>query len=240
MHVTPTPWTRAAGVIALCALSACVSTGDYTEFGQEAADACVARACDTLIVDGLGLRDYAQIAAMDHVTSVMVTRTDFHSLTDIAGMTQLRGLHIGHTQVRDLSGLTAFANLEIVHMQGVGADALASARFPQGVRELAVGGPGLSELSVVNRTPNVQRLHVDTLAVGADLSALEGHRALHTVHLGDVGGMELAPLLAMPALREVSLSLHPGAMNPAQASVIAALRARGVNVSAEEIVVPVC
>lgn len=223
-----------------CALAACVQTTDNTVYGQERVNECIATACATLNVDGYGLRDYTQVNAMSHVTSLMVTYTDFSSLADIADMHQLREIHLGHAPVSDLSGLAAFENLTLVHMQGVSAQAVASARFPAGVRELAVGGNGLADLSIVHRVPGLQRLHVNTFVNSVSLSELATHASLTTVHLGDIRGIELAPLLAMPALREVSLEFEPGGPDPAQASVIAQLRAQGVRVSTEEIAVVVC
>lgn len=226
--------------LALATMVACVQTPNNTAYGQERVDECAATACATLNVDGYGLRDYGQVNAMSHVTSLMVSYTDFADLADIASMAQLSEIHLGHSNVSDLSGLAAFPNLTLVHMQSVSAEAVASAQFPSGVRELAVGGPGLADLSIVHRVPGLQRLHVDTFTTSVSLSALEGHRNLRTIHLGDIRGIELAPLLALPGLREVSLEFEPGGPGPAQASVIAQLRARGVNVSTEEIAVIVC
>ncbi|MBY4893139.1 hypothetical protein KUL25_10220 [Rhodobacteraceae bacterium N5(2021)] len=213
---------------------------DNTPYGQERVDECIATACATLNVDGLGLRDYGQVNALSHVTSLMVSYTDFDSLSDIADMAQLRELHLSNSQVTDLSGLAAFPNLALVHMQGVSAEALATARFPAGVRELALGGPGATDLSIVHRVPGLRRLHVDTFTTSVSLAALEGHGNLSTVHLGDIRGLDLSPLLALPALRAVSLEFEPGGPDPVQTSVIAQLRARGVTVSTEEVVVPVC
>lgn len=231
---------RATTALALITLVACVQTTDTTAHGQERVDECVATACTTLNVDGYGLRDYGQVNALSHVTALMVSYTDFADLADIAAMGQLTEIHLGHSEVSDLSGLAAFPNLRLVHMQAVSAQAVASAAFPAGLRELAVGGPGLADLSIVHRVPGLQRLHVDTFTTSISLSALEGHRNLRTIHLGDIRGIELAPLLALPGLREVSLEFEPGGPDPVQTSVIAQLRARGVNVSTEEITVPVC
>lgn len=232
--------TTTALTLVLATLVGCMQVPEATEYGQERVDDCIATACTTLNVDGLGLRDYTQINALSHVTSLMVSYTDFDDLRDISGMTQLRELHLGYTDVTDLSNLAAFGNLRLVHMQSVSAQAMASARFPAGVRELALGGPDLTDLSVVHRVPGLQRLHVETFGPGASLAALDGHANLRAIHLDVVYGIDFAPLLNLPALREVSLEFVPGDLDPVQTSVIAQLRARGVTVSTEETLIPLC
>ncbi|UWQ96677.1 hypothetical protein K3728_05450 [Rhodobacteraceae bacterium M385] len=231
-----------APLTALCllALAACQPSYDATAVGQERLEECVASACTTLNLDGAGLRDYSDLAATPQVTSLMVSYSAFSDLSDIAFMTQLRELHMGSSPVTDLSGLSAFPNLELLHAQYLGTDNLAPIAQLDNLRELAVGTSTLQDLSFVAEMPGLQRLLVITSALDLDLATLGAHRGLQTVELRSSDGIELAPLLALPNLREVSLSRNSAEIGPAQAQVVAQLRARGVRVELDQIIVPVC
>lgn len=233
---------RPAPLTALCllALAACQPGYDAQGVGQERLEDCVATACTTLNLDASGLRDYADLAAVPQVTSLMVSYSGFSDLSDIAFMSQLRELHIGSSPLTDLSGLSAFPNLELLHAQNLGTDNLAPIAQLSNLRELAVGTATLQDLSFVADMPGLQRLLVITSALDLDLATLGAHRGLRTVELRASDGLELAPLLAMPNLREVSLSYDADEIGPAQAQVVAQLRARGVRVELEQIILVVC
>lgn len=226
--------------LCLVALVGCQATSVGSDYGQAQFDACVAEACTTLNLDGYGLSDYSAIASLGHVTSLMVSYTDFTDLAEIAGMSQLRELHMGLTEVTDLGGLAAFPELEVLHAQYVEPQSFAPVTRLTRLRELAVGSTGFDDLSFVAQTPSLQRLLVINSVEELDLSPLAGHPALRTVDLRFSDGMDLRPLLLLPNLREVALGRIATDIDPAQAQVVAQLRARGVSVDTEAIAVPVC
>ncbi|WP_341862255.1 leucine-rich repeat domain-containing protein [Gymnodinialimonas sp. 57CJ19] len=227
--------------VAAAALVACQPDApDFTVNGQEALDTCVAQACETLMLDGLGLRDYSQINGLSHVTSLMVSYTDFSDLSAIADMAQLRELHMASAQVRDLSGLAALPNLELLHVQFNEPTSHAPIAGLSGLRELAVGGPDFNDLSFAANMHGLERLLITSSAPDLDLSTLGANRGLRTVEMHGADTLELAPLLALPNLRQVSLSYNGQAFGPAQTQAVLQLRARGVIVDVEEILPPVC
>ncbi len=226
--------------VAVTALAACQvgSPAPNFDYGQGLVETCAAEACTTLGLDYAPLADYAQLNALSHVTSLMVAYTDFGNLGDIAEMGQLRELHLGNTRVRDLSGLANFRSLNLIHMQGVQPADWTPLTQISGLRELAVGYIGMTDLSFIAQMPRLQRLYLAQTGAHTDLSTLGRHPGLRAVHIDDEDVADLSPLLNLPNLRQVSIE-HIGHIEQHD-TVIAQLRARGVTVELEEVLVPVC
>ncbi|QXT40775.1 leucine-rich repeat domain-containing protein [Gymnodinialimonas ceratoperidinii] len=232
--------TATIHTLCMLALAGCQPSSDGRDHGQMQLDACVAEACTTLNLDGYGMRDYNAVAGLAHVTSLMVSYTDFADLSELAAMSQLRELHMGMTEVTDLDGLAAFPNLEVLHAQYLEPQSFAPVAGLARLRELAVGSAGLDDLSFVAQMPALHRLLVVNSVQGLDLSPLAGHPGLRALDLRASDGMDLRPLLTLPNLQEVALSRIGEDIDPTQAQVVAQLRARGVSVDLDAIVVPVC
>lgn len=226
-----------AAVTALAACQGTTVTPQY-DYGQGLVESCMAEACRTLALDYAPLADYTQLNALSHVTSLMVASTDFARLSDIGAMGQLQELHMGYSDVRDLSGLANFGNLRLIHMQGIQPVDWTPLTQVSGLRELAVGYQGMSDLSFVAQMPGLQRLHLSSTGPQTDLASLGRHPGLRAVHLDSELVSDLSPLLSLPNLRQVSITYIGN--TDAHDAVIAQLRARGVAVELEELVVPVC
>ncbi|MEX3014415.1 hypothetical protein [Gymnodinialimonas hymeniacidonis] len=224
---------------AVTALAACQTTPtvSHYEYGQGLVETCAAEACGTLGLDYAPLADYTQLNALSHVTALMVSHTDLANLSDIAAMAQLRELHMGDTQVRDLSGLSQLGNLRLIHMQGIAPTSWEPLTQVSGLRELAVGFYGMSDVSFVANLPRLEQLYLANVGAEMDLSGLGRHRGLRALHLDNDTVADLSPLLDLPNLRRFSmLTFDP----ERHGDVIAQLRARGVTVDLEEPAVIVC
>ncbi len=227
--------SAAITTLAACQVGQTVPVYDY---GQGLVETCAVEACSTLGLDYAPLADYTQLNALSHVTSLMVASTDFSSLSDIAAMGQLNELHMGNSRVQDLSGLANFGNLRLIHMQGIQPADWTPLTQVSGLRELAVGYNGMSDLSFIAQMPGLQRLHLSEVTESTDLSTLGRHRGLRAVHLDSELVSDLSPLLRLPNLRQVSITYFGN--TDLHTDVIAQLRARGVTVELDELVVPVC
>lgn len=185
----------------------------------------------------MSIANYSELAALSHVTVLMLSYTTFSDLADIAPMTQLQELHIGQTEVQDLTGLAAFPNLRLLHLQGVRPESWAPLAQLTQLRELAVGNADMNDFSFIARLPQLQRLRITNAASDADLSGLGRHPGLQSVDITDIALTDISPLLRLPNLKEVSLASYDAETH---AAVLAQLRARGVKVNLVENVVVVC
>lgn len=199
---------------------------------------CGQTECGRLNLDSRLVEDYAIIAPLTHVTAFMTSYSDFSSLDDIATMSQLRELHIGQTQISDLSGLSNFPNLTLLHAQNLSnVTDFSPIGQLNGLTELAIGGNkvgdmaflrGMSRLSALN----LQYAEVSSLDVLRRLPALE-RLDLISADLPD----DISALLRIPNLKVVAVTDWD--MSEAQEAVLDQLRAKGVSVE-YEIAVIVC
>ncbi|MEP3920667.1 hypothetical protein [Ascidiaceihabitans sp.] len=176
-------------LLAVSSLASCTisenrffSQSDYDR-GDRAVAACIEIECRTLNLDGSPLRDYTVLNGLKHVTVLMVSRTNFVHLDDIADMSHLTELHIRETQVTDLSGLVHFPKLKTLHVsllhQGVDPAPIANLTS---LVELAVTGREDETLDYISSLQNLKNLRVDG---------------------GQISG--ISPLLDLKALRQITL-----------------------------------
>lgn len=205
------------------------------EKGRTAIAECAAIQCSRLDLDNAVLEDYTILNDMPYVTALMASYTGFSDLSTITGMTQLQELHIGQTEVDDLSQLSGFPNLTVLHAQfldGV-TDHAPIARLPR-LEELVIGDYRFDELSLIMAMPQLQRL-VMNVDSDADLSTLRGHPGLEVIDFGDQHINDISVLLTMPRLREVSV--HDFGADAPIAADVATLTARGVRVTRRPVMV---
>lgn len=227
------------------ALVACMPVEEVRDYsyGEGQLAACTATSCARLDLDRGALPDYTQLAALSHVTALMISHTDFANLADIAPMTQLTELHIGLTNATDLTGLSAFQNLALLHIQGVAPESWEPLAQLTGLRELAIGHRELTDLTFITASPQLRRLRIFSAGDGASFEGLGRHRGLREIELNTDSFTDLSPLLNLPNLRTLSISvaqwdyargLYADDQN---ADVIRRLKARGVRVIVDEIIV---
>jgi len=192
-------------------------------------ESCRVSECGRLNLDSGDLEDYGIVADMAHVTAFMTSYTDFDDLSDIAAMSQLRELHIGSTQVRDLNGLSNFPSLTLLHAQELRNvnDYSAVGRLT-GLTELALGRSDLGDLSVLRGLTRLKSVNL----MGATMTSLNGLRNHPTLESIDLISADLpediSVLKTIPNLRE--LSVTDWNLSEAQRAVIDELSASGVNV----------
>lgn len=139
---------------------------------------CIATSCETLNIDRGDLANFSVVAEMGHVTALRMSWTDFDDLADIAPMRQLRELHISSTQVSDLSGLNAFQNLDILHLQwSRGVTDFSPLAGMTSVTELALGGNDVGEMAYVAALTNLDGLSLTSSKISS-MTALIGHPSL--------------------------------------------------------------
>lgn len=215
-------------------LAGCVAQPSWQEQNQanrEAALAtCIDTGCNVLDINGMAMEDYGQLALLTHVTDLMMSRTGLASLSDLATMDQLVGLHISGTDITSLEGIDSFPNLRLLHAQYLpGVDLSPLARLNR-LEELAVGGSDFLGLSFVAEMRGLERLNVVYGTRVQDLSPLANHPNLQRLDL-DVGcDVDLSPLLSIPNLAGIHLYTACG-VSEAQEAVLTALRDRDVEVT---------
>lgn len=205
------------------------------EKGKTAIAECVAIQCSRLDLDNAILDDYAILNDMPHVTALMASYTGFSDLSTITGMTQLQELHIGQTDVADLSLLSAFPNLTVLHAQFLDevTDFSPITRLTR-LEELVIGDYRFDDLGLIAAMPQLKRLLVN-IDADVDLSPLRGHPGLEKIDFGDQFVTDISVLLTLPRLREVRVQDF-GPDDPIAADA-ATLTARGVQVLMQPVMV---
>lgn len=175
----------------------------YAE-GEAAVAACQAIRCKQLDLDGNLLADFSVLNAMTHVEVLMVSRTNFVDLTDIAEMGQLLELHISNTGVNDLTGLSAFSNLDVLHMEGLREKpSLAPMASPAltGLVELALTTEKEDSIAFIANMRSLKRLKFGWGEIGS-IRPLDGHPSLEKLSSdSDILSWQRG-LLRIPRLRE--------------------------------------
>ena len=181
-----------------------VQEASKLERGEAAGDACIQTRCTRLNLDTLRLTDFSVLNEMSHVKALMVSRSNFVDLSDIAGMTQLQELHISYTSISDLSGLTVFSNLDLLHMEGLrekpSLEPLGSPAL-RGLVELALSTEKDDSIAFVSNMRSLKRLKFGWGEIG-NLRPLDGHPSLERLSTdADILQWQRG-LLRMPRLKE--------------------------------------
>ena len=175
----------------------------YAE-GEAAVAACQATRCKQLDLDGNLLSDFSVLNAMSHVEVLMVSRTNFVDLNDIAEMGQLLELHISNTGVKDLTGLSAFSNLDVLHLEGLREKpSLAPMASPAltGLVELALTTEKEDSIAFIANMRSLKRLKFGWGEIGS-IRPLDGHPSLEKLSSdSDILSWQRG-LLRLPRLRE--------------------------------------
>lgn len=139
---------------------------------------------------------------------------DITDLTGIASLTALRSLSlVSCCSVHDLAPLTGMATLETLVCCGT-----------------SKAGAGVRDVRPLASLPNLRRLDLDYHRELRDLSSLAGHPTLSELNVNHTAVEDLSFALTLPKLTKLDASLWGGSASiaAANASVIDALRARGV------------
>jgi Leucine-rich repeat (LRR) protein len=204
--------------------------------GEAAVEACRDTRCDRLDLDGTRLSDFTVLNDMTHVKALMVSRTNFENLVDIAGMSQLQELHISYTSIADLSGLSAFTNLDVLHMEGLREKpSLAPLATPAlfGLVELALTTEKEDSITFLANMKSLKRLKFGYGEVGS-LRPLDGHPSLEKLSSeSDILSWQRG-LLRIPRLKEFYVG---GSMRNLDAGIRSTLEERGLLVDAPPIIV---
>ena len=202
----------AVGLVAAMSLASCEVEPpvDYEALALERGAAvvaeCAAVRCERLDLDGARLADFSVLNGMDHVTALMVSYSNFDDLADIAGMTQLTELHIGSTQVADLSGLSVFENLRLLHAQGLyTVEDFTPLHQMTGLSELAIDVPEDGSIGYIAGLTQLETLSILSGTIG-DLAPLAGHPSLRVLNIEAGVPEDTSALLSMPRLQEISLN----------------------------------
>lgn len=232
----------AAAVAILAACQMQTNTGQVTTpqerlmLSQEIIQSCEASRCQLLNLDSRLVADYAQIAGFAHVTELMASFSDFNDLNAIAPMSQLTGLHIGYTQLTDLSALSNFPNLQLLHAQGnFEVDDFSAIGRLTNLRELALGSNELGDGAFLRNLRRLQKLSLEDAGL-TSLDALRNHPTLQDLDIIDATlPDDISVLTTIPNLRQISIT--DWSLNDAQKAVIAQLEARGVNVERQAVMI---
>ena len=249
-------YMRIGCLTALLAVGACGTIWDWTNDqafkvgeahrtaialskGQAALDACIEAQCNTLDLDGLRLEDYTVLNDMPHVTSLMVSRTNFDDLADINGMSQLKELHITRTVVASLDGLDSFPELELLHAQSLrheeAIDFSHLAQAPR-LKELAVGKfKNPEQAAVVRELSQLERIVFSGVEGADSLDFLRGHRSLKLVDTVNGVYNDRSALLSLPRLE--AYTSRPHYQHPIDQQLILDLEGRGVVINEEIIMI---
>lgn len=200
--------------------------------GAEKVEACRQSECARLDLDGAQLQDYSVLDDMPHVTKLMMSRTNITDLADIAQMTQLKELHISWTAIDDLSGLSAFPNLELLHANNLEAapDYTPIYRLA-GLKELSLDARAADGLGFVRNMRQLESLYIMDGQV-SDLAPLAGNRTIKELVIRDLSAEDETPLLKMRNLRMLDTGYRE-----VGSPIRDALEDRGVTVSFPAVVV---
>lgn len=197
---------------------------------------CAASECARLDLDSRLVADYAS-ATLPHVTAFMASYSNFGDadMIKIAPMSQLRELHLGNTQLTDISGLSQFPNLTLLHLQWNDVDDLSPIAQLPNLQELALGGNNVGDLSMVRGLPKLTELNLDSATI-TSFEGLRGHPSLQGLDLINATlPDDLSVLQSIPNLS--SISITDWELTEAQMAVIDRLRANGVSVTIEPVIV---
>lgn len=196
-----------------------------TEFGDPLAEhlSGLVRLQELVLEDARGELDVAPLAALTAMRTLSLHYTRVTCIAALRGMSGLRSLDLGCTDVADLAALTALTcltDLSLVGDEEWAGDLADLAGLP-GLVKLRVDATAVTELAPLSRMTALAELHLgDTAIERAQLVHLYGLTALHTLGLCRCTYMATAPdfgaLYGMTALRH----LHLGC---ASAQAVAAL-----------------
>jgi hypothetical protein len=165
---------------------------------------CIATRCQTLNLDGQRLTDFSVVNDLDHVEALMVSRSNFDALADIQDMVQLKELHISYTDVRDLSLVSNFPSLTVLHFEG-GAPEVDRSVVAQltGLTDLALSNVDSDfDASFIRNMPRLENLIIrgwDTI----DLQPLRNHPSLKNVEFSGELPADQSILLTIPRLEGI-------------------------------------
>ncbi|MEH6836609.1 MULTISPECIES: hypothetical protein [Falsihalocynthiibacter] len=172
--------------------------------GEAAVEACKASYCERLDLDGTRLNDFTVLNDMSHVKALMISRTNFANLSDIANLTELQELHMSYTDVPDLNGLSAFSNLDILHMESLrekpSLEPLSTPALT-GLVELALSPQKENSIAFVTNMKSLKRLRFGYGEVG-NLKPLSGHPSLEKLSSNADILQWQRGLLQLPRLKE--------------------------------------
>lgn len=195
--------------------------------GETAVADCIAARCERLDLDGSRLNDFNVLNDLTHVKALMVSRTNFDDLGDIAGMPQLQELHISNTNVEDLSGIHIFSNLDILHMEALrekpSIEPLSTPALT-GLIELALTTEEDDSIAFIANMKSLKRLKFGWGKVG-DFEPLSGHPSLEQLSSDSDILRWQRGLLRLPRLRE----FHQGnGMRNLDSGIRETLQERGI------------
>ncbi len=210
------------------------------EKGEKALAACIRARCETLDIDGMRLDDFTVLNDLDHVTSIMMSRTNFDDLNDISGMSQLTELHISSSKVSDLDGLHHFPNLTLLHAQGLRSETtidVTPVRDAKNLTELALWTlEDVDAVEVIQELPNLERLVVDWKGTEGSLAFLKGHPSLKYLEIGGARASDYSALLGLAKLETFSFIGYPRLeLDP---NIVRGLENRGVTIT--EVLLVMC
>ncbi|MEO9863737.1 MAG: hypothetical protein ABJZ83_05305 [Yoonia sp.] len=173
--------------------------------GKATLAACIEARCRELNLDGMRLDDFSVINGLTHVTTLMMSRTNFDDLSDIKDLGHLKELHITSTDITDLEGLVYFPQLDVLHVEGT-SPAVDKSPIAQlaGLSDLAMGNVGKGfDASFIQDMLLLEDLSISWHGSEADISVLRGHPTLKNVDIGGELPDDQSVLLTMPKLEAI-------------------------------------
>ena len=183
--------------------------------------------------------DLSPVAGMASLKGLYLSGNPLTDLSAVAGMTSLTSLVAVGNGIADLSPLAGLASLSRL---ALGANAIADVTPLAGLRSLTslgLGDNAISNIAPLGKLTALQYLGIYSNSI-ADISALKDLTSLGELYLANNAVSDLAPLAANAGLGAgdyVEAHGNPVACG-SQAEPVRALRARGVWVSVDAVVLP--
>lgn len=174
---------------------------------------------------GAHISDLTPLASLPRLSRLALGENDITDCTPLSGMTSLRYVHLFHNPLANASALARLPNLFSLELGlcdgydpgfvadlpdldclGVG-NLTGSYRLLAGkrIRELWLCYSGISGLSAISEVRGLEYLVLSDTPL-ASLEGIGVHTQLKTLELANTAVSDLTPLLALPALEQVTVS----------------------------------
>ena len=179
------------------------------------------------------IMDISPLSGLTNLTFLYLWGNDITDISPLSGLTNLKELHLGNNDIMDISPLSGLTSLEHLKLDDNDITDISVLSGLTNLDELVLSNNDITDISVLASLTSLEFLQVDRNNL-TDVSALAGLVRLIELNLGFNGITDISALAGLTRLAELDLRRNP--LNDASKSTdIPALRARGVNVSFDEV-----
>ncbi len=185
------------------------------------------------------IEDLSPVAGLTNLTSLTLRGDSITDISALAGLTDLTSLALDSTNISDISPVAGLTNLTRLYFEGTNISDISAVAGLTNLTSLEFYLTNISDISPLAGLTNLTLLQLAYNNI-SDISALAGLTNLTYLTLGGNNIKDLSPLVANKGLGEGDrIYVNRNPLNAVSIDThIPALRSRGVQVSAKNLITP--